>query len=87
MSGSVGNETLQDMIEWRVASVGKANFEKEAAISGVSSADQTLGETVIPFSMVVQDLCVWQRRGEYNLAPRSLKGKSSQSTVPMEEAS
>jgi len=51
VSGSVGNETLQDMIEWRVASVGKANFEKEAAISGVSSADQTLGETVIPFSV------------------------------------
>lgn len=51
MSGSVGNEILRDMIEWRVASVGKSNFEKAAAISGVSNANQTLGGTVIPFSM------------------------------------
>ena len=50
MSVSVGNETLQDIIESCVASVGKSNklrnsFEKTATISGVR-----LWDTVIPSS-------------------------------------
>lgn len=55
--------------------LNKNSFEKTAAISEVSSADQTLGETVIPFSMNdgAVSLCLATRRD--SLALRSLKRK------------
>ena len=63
MSGSVGNETLQDIIESCVGSVGKSTERKNSsAISKVSSA-HCIGETVIPFSgLAIQRRHEWWRR-------------------------